>query len=207
MKLATFVIVAITGLARIGDTQATPEKAGAAPGTTPAEQSVARKIDLAHSTLTVRVYKSGLFSAFAHDHEIKAPIIHGQFTETRGPVEFLVDARQMKVMDPEASAKDRAEIQETMLGPKVLDSQKSPEITFRSSSVENSGTEQWAVVGDLTIRGQTKSVRVDVQRKNGRYLGSAKLKQTDFGITPISIAGGAVKVKDEIKVEFDIAGE
>ena len=62
MKLATFVIVAITGLARIGDTQATPEKAGAAPGTTPAEQSVARKIDLAHSTLTVRVYKSGLFS-------------------------------------------------------------------------------------------------------------------------------------------------
>ena len=207
MKLATFVIAAITGLAMIGYMQVTQETASAATEKTSAGPSVARKIDVAHSTLTVRVYKTGLFSAFAHDHEIKAPITSGQFTEEHGPVEFTVDARQMKVLDPEVSAKDRAEIQETMLGPKVLDSQKSPEITFRSSSVENSGTEQWAVVGDLTIRGQTKSVRVGVQRKNGRYLGTGKLKQTDFGITPISIAGGAIKVKDEIKVEFDIAGE
>jgi len=30
------------------------------------------------------------------------------------------------------------------------------------------------------------------------------LKQHDFGITPISIAGGTVKVRDELKVEFDI---
>jgi len=38
-----------------------------------------------------------------------------------------------------------------------------------------------------------------------RYRGSATLKQTDFGITPVTVAGGTVKVKNEVKVEFDIA--
>jgi hypothetical protein len=32
------------------------------------------------------------------------------------------------------------------------------------------------------------------------------LKQSAFGIEPIRIAGGTVKVKDEVKVEFDIVG-
>jgi len=30
------------------------------------------------------------------------------------------------------------------------------------------------------------------------------LKQTDFGIKPVTIAGGTVKVKDELTIEFDI---
>ena len=41
-------------------------------------------------------------------------------------------------------------------------------------------------------------------RANGRYRGTVTLKQRDFGIMPISIAGGTVKVKDEIKIEFDV---
>jgi hypothetical protein len=40
------------------------------------------------------------------------------------------------------------------------------------------------------------------------YKGNAKLKQTDFGIEPVSAGGGTVKVKDEIELEMDIyAGE
>jgi hypothetical protein len=38
----------------------------------------------------------------------------------------------------------------------------------------------------------------------GRYVGRFALKQRDFGITPVSIAGGTVRVKDELKIEFDI---
>jgi hypothetical protein len=44
-----------------------------------------------------------------------------------------------------------------------------------------------------------------VALKDDRYRGSATLKQTDFGMTPVTIAGGTVKVKDEIKIEFEIA--
>jgi hypothetical protein len=164
----------------------------------------ARAIDTARSVLTLRVYKTGLFSAFAHDHEIRAPIQNGTIDEDKNIVEFSVDARALRVLDPEVSEKDRADIQSTMLGPKVLDSEKFPEIRFRSTSIGEAGGDKWIVRGDLTLHGQTHPVKVDVTGSDGHYAGSARLSQKDFGITPVSIAGGSVKVKDEVRVEFEI---
>jgi hypothetical protein len=43
-----------------------------------------------------------------------------------------------------------------------------------------------------------------VERKDGHYLGSTTFKQREFGITPVRVAGGTVKVKDEVKIEFDV---
>ena len=163
-----------------------------------------KAIDTERSVLTVRVYKTGLFSAFAHDHEIRAPIQKGVFDEDKSTVEFVVDARALRVLDPDVSDKDRAEIQATMLGPKVLHSEKFPEIRFHSTEVNRPSEGRWIVRGDLTLHGQTRPVKVDVERKNGRYRGSAQLLQKDFGITPVTIAGGTVKVKDEVRVEFEI---
>ncbi len=60
--------------------------------------------------------------------------------------------------------------------------------------------------GDLTLHGQTHPVKVDVERQNGRHRGSAGLRQSEFGITPVTAAGGTIKVKDEVRVEFEIVG-
>ena len=65
-----------------------------------------------------------MFSAFGHEHEIAAPVFSGA-VRGQESVEFFVDARQMKVADTEVSAKDRAEIQSTMLGPEVLDAARA----------------------------------------------------------------------------------
>jgi polyisoprenoid-binding protein YceI len=164
-------------------------------------------IDAEHSTLTIRVYKTGFFSAFAHDHEINAPIRQGGFDEDQQAVDLNVDARTLRVVDPGVSASERAQIQATMLGPKVLDSDQFQEIKFRSTGVEPAGEGKWTVNGELTLHGQTHPVKVEVQGEKGHYRGSAMLKQKEFGITPVSIAGGSVKVKDEIRVEFDIVGK
>lgn len=173
-----------------------------------ADSSTPREIDTQKSVMTVRVLKTGLFSAFAHDHEISAPIRNGKFSEPDRSVELSVDARQMRVVDKEVSEKDRAEIQENMLGPKVLDSGQFPDIRFRSTAVEPAGDGgRWAVSGDLTLHGQTHPVRLEVRAQNGHYQGSAQLKQRDFGIEPISVGGGAVKVKNELRVEFDIVAK
>jgi polyisoprenoid-binding protein YceI len=166
-----------------------------------------KKIDIAKSVLTVRVYKSGLFSAFAHDHEVRAPIQKGTFDEQKRSVEFQVDARQLKVLDPGVSESDRSQVQHTMLGPKVLDSEQFKEIKFRSSSIEAAGPNKWTLTGDLTLHGQTHPVKVDVEGANSQYHGSAKLRQTEFGITPVTIGGGAIKVKDDIRIEFEIFGK
>ncbi len=164
-----------------------------------------RQIDPQKSVITVRVFKGGLFAAFGHEHDIQAPVQKGAFSEAARTVELTVDARSMRVLDRDVSAKDRAEIQETMLGPKVLDSARFPEIRFRSTAVESTGSGHWIVNGELTLHGQTRPVTAEVQgRSGGGYQGSAELKQKDFGITPVTVGGGAVKVKNELRVEFEI---
>src|SRR5438876_2027356 len=120
-------------------------------------------IDPQKSSITVRVFKAGVFSAFGHEHEITAPMQQGSFTENPGSVELTVDARRMRVMDKGISEKDRAEIQQTMLGPKVLDSEKFPDIRFRSTGGEWLGGGKWTVLGDLTLHGATRPVQMPVE--------------------------------------------
>ena len=174
---------------------------GAAPTT--------RGIDVGRSTLTVRVFKAGLFSAFGHNHEIRAPIVRGFFDESEGSpsVELEVDAKQLQALDPDLSDKDRSEVQQTMLGPSVLDAAKFPEIRFRSLAIEKTAAGKWRVHGDLTVHGQTHPVLAEVNGEPGHYRGSAAVRQTDFGIKPVSVAGGTIKVKDEVRVEFEVFGK
>jgi hypothetical protein len=79
-----------------------------------------RPIDVEHSTLTVFVYKSGLFSGFADNHVIRAPIAGGAVSPD-GPlsVEMAVRSANLKVLDPGLGAGKQAEVQARMLGPEV----------------------------------------------------------------------------------------
>jgi polyisoprenoid-binding protein YceI len=169
----------------------------------------ARPIDVKQSQITIHVGRAGLFSAFGHDHLVRAPIAQGTIDEsaTRSQVEFRVESRQLKVMDPDVKPEERAEIQRDMLGPKVLDSEKHPEIRFRSTSIEPTGNGKWKVSGELTLRGQTRPVQATVTGGNGAYRGTAEFKQTAFGIKPVSVGGGTVKVKDELRIEFEVRAQ
>jgi len=164
-------------------------------------------IDVEKSVLTIRVYKSGLFSAFAHDHEIRAPIQSGSFDEQKRTVEFKVQSAQLKVLDPDGSDNERSQVQNTMLGPKVLDPERFPEINFHSTAIDPAGEGKWNVQGELALHGQTHPVKVEVAGANGIYRGSTRLRQTEFGITPVRIGGGSIKVKDEVQIEFEIRGK
>jgi hypothetical protein len=174
-----------------------------------------KAIDVNKSSLKIRVFKTGAFSLFAHDHEIEAPIEEGRINERKieegkadssahASVQLRADSRKMRVLDPEVSTEKRSEIQHTMQGPTVLDVEKFPTISYDSTSVTSRGENHWEVRGDLTLHGKKETVTVEVSLQDGHYRGSASLKQSSFDISPISIAGGTVKVKDEVKIEFDI---
>jgi len=165
------------------------------------------EIDTGRSMLRVRVYRSGLFSALGHEHEVRAPIQKGTFDVESDSADLLVDARTLRVVDANTSEKDRAEIQSTMLGPKVLDSERFPEIRFHSSRVERSPDGKWRLHGELTLHGETRPVTVEGEGQKGHYRGWAQLRQKDFAMTPVTVAGGTVKVKDEVRVEFEIFGK
>jgi polyisoprenoid-binding protein YceI len=159
-----------------------------------------RAIDPAHSTMTIHVGKAGIFSAAGHEHTVSAPIAEGGIDDSQaGHVWLRVETARMTVL-PE---KDQEEVQSTMQK-SVLESPKFPEIRFESTSIHKVENGKWTVTGNLTLHGKTTSITVEVHNDSGAYLGEARSRQTQFGIRPVSAAGGTVKVKDELKIEFVI---
>ena len=174
----------------------------------PASHSVlaqAVPLDIGRSTVRIHVEKSGIFSAFAHNHTIEAPLASGQLDVEKQTISLVFNTPDMKVLDPGTKESERGEIEQTMKSEKVLDVQRFPEIHFTSTSVRPLEGGRYQVRGELTLHGVTKSVDLPVSLVHDVYTGSVKFRQTGFGITPVNIAGGTVKVKDEISVEFEIA--
>lgn len=165
------------------------------------------KIDSTSSVITVRVYKSGVFSLLGHNHIIQARGLEGIVkTGPNSNVEFRLSARELKVVDPDTSIKERAEIQQAMED-KVLEVNRYPEIRFQSTSVDTRTLGRWQVIGNLSLHGRTLPISLFVDESGRRYRGKTTLRQTDFGIEPIRIAGGTVRVRDEITIEFDVGME
>jgi polyisoprenoid-binding protein YceI len=105
--------------------------------------------------------------------------------------------------DPKVDAKTQSEIQKDMQE-KTLESARYPEIVFRSSRVEKEAEGHWKVEGALTLHGATKPISLPMARSGDAYVGRTTLRQTDFGIKPITAAGGTVKVRNELDIEFRI---
>jgi polyisoprenoid-binding protein YceI len=163
-----------------------------------------RAIDVERSTITIHVGKAGLLSAAGHEHWVNAPISSGVVNDSASPrVEFLVETAKMRVKpDPKVDAKTEATIQKD-LEEMTLETRKYPEIRFQSTRVEKAG-EGWKVDGTISLHGVSKPVRVEVKREGDAYTGRTILRQTDFGIKPVSVGGGTIKVKNEIEIEFQI---
>jgi polyisoprenoid-binding protein YceI len=161
-------------------------------------------IDTSRSRLLIHVSKAGVFSGFGDNHEVEARIAKGSLDAKAGQLRLAVDSRQMRVLDPQLPSDKRREVQERMLGPDVLDSTHFPEIVFESTHVQQGEGKTLKVDGRLSLHGVTKPISIVVQVGNGRYTGRFTVKQRDFAITPVSIAGGTVKVKDELAIEFNI---
>jgi polyisoprenoid-binding protein YceI len=109
------------------------------------------------------------------------------------------------------SDKDRREI-ERLINEQVLQVEQYPTIVFASSHMSASKTgdgQYWgALNGDLTMHGVTHGLtvptRVSISGDVLRASGNFSVLQSDYGIAPISVAGGSLKVKDELKFVFDI---
>jgi polyisoprenoid-binding protein YceI len=181
----------------------------------PQQAAVAHyRIDPAMSQFTVRVFASGLLSSLGHNPTIG-------IREYSGEVDFVGDnleqaslrlrvhADSFEVTD-DVSDKDRRDIEERMKQD-VLETSRYREIVFESSSISatkmGEGFFAANISGNLTLHGatcrQTIIARVVLNGDSLRASGELSVRQTDFGIKLVSVAGGTLKVKDELKVSFD----
>jgi len=109
-------------------------------GVTARAGAAGRPIDTEQSTITVHVFTGGLFAGFGDNHEIRGAVKRGTINDSNpADVHIVVDAASFRVLDPGASAKNRAAVQMRMLGPDVLDVNRFPEILrFRVSRAQRS---------------------------------------------------------------------
>jgi polyisoprenoid-binding protein YceI len=156
----------------------------------------------------------GLFGAFAHEHLIEAQKIEGcaaiDSADLMGSsIKLTFKTANIRVIDPKETESTRSKVQSAM-DSDVLRTSQFPEVVFQSTGIERgSAADAFRVRGNLTIRGKTQAITVPLtmtQLNDGTYRakGEYTLKQTAFGIQPIRIAGGTVKVKDEVRVEFEL---
>ena len=173
-------------------------------------------IDTGRSTLNVQAFSTGLLSMLGHNPKIAVRDIQGevQFTAAEAMIEapqvyVRMRANSLEVTD-DISDKDRREIHRQMYD-EVLEVERFPEIAYDCSRivVVGSGTSFSATLnGDLTLHGETHPVDVgarvsitgDILKASGQF----SVSQKEFGIAPVTVAGGAIKLKDEIKCTFNI---
>ena len=179
------------------------------------ETSVGYAIDNRASQFTVQVFSGGLLSAFGHSPTIAIRDFSGEVhvnpdAPARSWLKVTINAASFEVKD-DISDKDRIEIERGMQQ-EILETSTYPEIVYECSNISatKAGEGQHSVTlnGDLTMHGvtrqQTVSARVTLTEDSLRAFGNFSLLQTDYGLKLASVAGGALKVKDELKFSFNV---
>jgi len=174
-------------------------------------------VDAAASSVRVHVGKSGAFSFAGHKHEVVAPALSGEVTAdaallSASHVALTFEAAALKVLPEGEPAGDPPKVEEAMRGPKVLDSARFPAIRFKSQRVSGreagGGAYDLELTGELALHGMTRTITLPVHVEvAGDVLtasGKTVLRHDQFGMQPVSVAGGSVKVKNEIAIDYRI---
>src|SRR5271154_6961111 len=167
------------------------------------------------SRITVRATPTGRLAAMGHNPTINMRDFSGEMTFEpekleAGSFRLVIKTSSLGVQD-DISDKDRREI-ERLMNQEVLETAKFSEILYDAPSISVTKMTDMlysaAINGDLTLHGVTRkqpiTARVAMFGSMLRASGDFTLDQTDYDIKLVSVAGGALKLKDELKFSFEI---
>lgn len=177
------------------------------------------RIDAGRGRFTVQAFAEGMLSFMGHNPAFAVRRYGGeiQFAGVGGGDAVKVDSMLVVVeagsvaLRDNVSEKDRAEIEST-LRERVLETVRFPEIYFVSKdvSISEKGSGKFIVRADgaLSLHGQTRphSIEAEAEINHGRIraAGEFSLRQSDFSIERVKALGGTLKVKDEVRISFEI---
>jgi polyisoprenoid-binding protein YceI len=172
-------------------------------------------IDTRSSRFTVRAFATGILSAMGHDPTIGIRDFSGEMTFDpeqlkAGSFKLSIKSSSLSVQD-DISDKDRREM-ERLMNEQVLETSQFPLIAYEAPniSVTKMGDSLFSAKldGKLTFHGVARSesitARVALMGSMIRASGEFSLSQSNYAIKPVSVAGGALKLRDEIKLSFEM---
>jgi len=160
--------------------------------------------------LIVRTFRDGLAATAGHDLTIEIPRWSGELTATeempQAGLTLRFDLGSLVVREGAGGLKplsdrDRREIAVTAR--KVLGADRFPQASFTADgfTADDGG---WQVSGSLTIRGQTRPVRLQARETaDARFRVTGSVVQSEFGIKPYTAFLGALRVRDAVDIEAE----
>ena len=181
------------------------------------------RIDPAASSVHILVYRGGTLANMGHNHVISSKSLAGYVWQhaslDRSGFDIVVPVDQLIVDDDTARAMEGADFplnvddnakrgtRDNMLSAALLDSAQYAFITIKSIGMSGAMDAPLVTIV-VQIRNSTQALSVPVtlagNDKTLRAHGEFELRQSDFGITPFSVAMGALRVLDVVKVRFDL---
>lgn len=170
-------------------------------------------IDPQRSLIAITVRRGGAFARFGHDHVVASHTLSGEVDLARQRTDFQfrldqlmvdeADLRRHAGLDTQPAADAIEGTRHNMLT-KVLDAEHYPLARIHAARPGPGQPLQAAI----TLHGVTRTLPLPVAwRVAGGELaveGTLTLRQTDFGLVPYSIMGGALAVQDQMELRFSI---
>ncbi len=174
------------------------------------------EIERVRSLVVIEVRRGGSLAHLGHDHVVASHGVHGYLAPQEGRADLYIRLDELVVDEPDLraaagfdtrpSSADVAGTRENMLS-KVLHVEEHP---FAVISLPGVGTDDKAAElrTSLTLNGVTRMAKIQAVIEAGndeiRVAGQTVIVQSDFGIVPFSILGGAIQVQDPVTVRFEI---
>jgi polyisoprenoid-binding protein YceI len=168
-------------------------------------------IEAGMSRFTVRGSAGGLLSGLGHNPVVAIQDFAGDAhwdpgEPQKASLRLKIRSASLTVKN-DISDKDRREMERVMLQ-ETIEADRFPEIAFESVAVSANSSGRAEIDGNMTLHGVTRRERLTAQFSvTGdmlRAFGDFTIRQTDYRIKLASVAGGALKLKDELKFNFDI---
>ncbi len=166
------------------------------------------QIDPAHSSAQFSVRHMAISTVRGAFSKVTGSVVFDDKDVSKSTVEVTIDANSVDTRVPDRDNDLRSE--------KFFDVAHYPSITFKSKRVEQVAPGKLKVTGDLTIRGTTKEVVLDVEGPtapvkdpwgNTRNAATAttKINRQDFGVKwNATLDNGGVVVGDDVSIIIDV---
>jgi polyisoprenoid-binding protein YceI len=168
-------------------------------------------------TSTWKIDSSHAHTAFTVRHLVITNV-RGEFGKTEGTVTLdeadVTKSRVEATIDVASVNTREAKRDEHLRSPDFFDAAKFPKMTFKSTKVEKAGDGKLKVTGDLTLKGVTKSVVLDVTGPTKEIkdpwsnvrrglAATGKINRQDFGVSWSKLIEAGPVVGDEINIEIE----
>lgn len=161
------------------------------------------KVDGSHSAVVFRVKHMNVAYFYGRFNEVSGRFVFDDTVPSNGTLKITINADSVDTDDPRRD--------DFLKGPDFFDAKKHPELTFKSTKIEPAGADKLKVTGNMTVRGITKSITVDLERTGegkdpwGGYRAGFEtvfqIKRSEYGMS--QMLNG---LSDEVRLIVSIEG-